>query len=186
VIGLRNLPWYAQCLLAAALAGLTIGLAAGLWPGGGEQLVSAVNWDSRPAAPVVPVELLLEKLQTSKQWDRGAVEPAETETPVEEEGEPELIRPGVFKYLHLVAILQDPLQPDAAQDAPRVAVMRVKNLPENMAPLLLIEADSGGLLQWRSGDMVAPEWHVSAITGSALLLKAEDGAEQLEYKLFEW
>lgn len=174
--GLKALPWYGQCLLLSAASGLVLGLLAGLWPDAQGQLLDSASWQRQERRMLAPVETLLEKLNTNQQWSRGAV------PTVEEESEnltetTTVMRPGVFRYLQLVAILQD---------SGLIAVMRVDRLPADMQTLLLIEPDSGGLLQWRPGDLVVSGWRVASVTATGLMLSVEDSNEQIDYELFEW
>jgi hypothetical protein len=175
----KRLPWYGQCLLLAATGGLVIGVLAGLWSGPQSQLLAGTDWQRQERRVRAAVEPLLEKLDSNDQWSRGAVEAVEAVAQGSEEptdtGTP--MRPGVFRYLQLVAILQEPGQ---------VAVMQVDRIPAEMQALLLIEPDSDGLLQWRTGDLVATGWQVASVTATGLMLSVEDGSEQVDYELFEW
>ena len=115
--GLKALPWYGQCLLLSAACGLVIGLLAGLWPGPGSQLLASANWQRQERPVRTPVETLLEKLSTNEQWSRGAVATAGEESEDLTDAAVAM-RPGVFRYLHLVAIVRDSGQ---------IAVMREMN-----------------------------------------------------------
>ena len=150
------LPFGARLGLAAGLGGLALGLLVGFMLSGSNFRGSADRWDALPPLTDVPVENLAAMLQRSGLWD------VENET--ESGAERDLPgRPGAFKYLKLIAIIED--------DS-RSAVMRITAEGRE-------EVEKGGILLPVNGDLVQVRQGEAIFEGWVL---AELGPTRLRFE----
>ena len=93
------------------------------------------------------VESRLEEVSANPQWRKSEPE-ADSDATVEIPG-----RPGVFAYLKLIAIVNEP-EP--------AALLRSENLPDKLAEQLLVSLDEKGLVKISEGEMIATGTIVNA------------------------
>ena len=174
---LDSLPLPAQLLGAACLSGLLLGLLIGTFSGGHSAQGVAVNLGQPWTHRELPFDSLMEAVLASEHWSRGA-QPIEDEVEEVEEPEPELPgRPGVFKYLKLVAILREPRLE---------AVLKPGKMPDSMRELMVSSANEAGLIHVKLDSEVAVGWIVSGISDTYLQITSVESGEIAEYRLFQW
>ena len=174
------LPPGARLCAAAALGGLMLGVFVGFLLSGSSFRGSADRWDALPPLSDVPVENLAAMLQRSGLWDaeKGADSAAEIDLPG---------RPGAFKYLKLIAIIED---------ESRSAVMRISaEGREDIEKEGILQPVNGDLVQVRQGQAIFEGWTLAELGPTRLRFErayssAERGegpdavTDSVEYDLF--
>jgi len=172
---LAAVPLPLRVLATAGLVGFILGLLLAALSGGQLNRGSSVNLGQPWTLREPPFDTLMESLLTSKHWSRGAAPAVEEEVV---EPEPEIPgRPGIFKYLKLVAILREPgLE----------AVLRLEKMPDAMRELMVSSPDETGLVHLQPGSVVTEGWVVSGLSDTYLQITGIESDEIVEYRLFQW
>lgn len=158
-----------------SLVGLLLGLLVGAFTGGQSSRSGAVSLGDPWVSREFPIDALMETLLTSDHWSRGAIPP---QAEIVNEPEPDTAgRPGMFKYLRLVAILREP---------ELRAVLKPEKMPDSEYALMVSSTNEAGLFQVSLNSVVAEGWVVSGISDTYLQIESVESGELVEYRLFEW
>jgi hypothetical protein len=155
----------------AVLFGLLFGVVAGLFSGASSEHRLVDDWEEFPDLTVAGVESRVKEVAVSPQWRRADVA-AESEAVLEVAG-----KPGVFAYLKLVAIVNEP---EVA------AIFRSETLPDKLAGELLVSLDGKGLARVSEGEMMAAGWRLTGVAETGVTVTREADGHVVNYKLFEW
>ena len=160
----------------ALLFGLALGVLLGALGQSSQSEGRSAAWTATELPQSVQTSELVEALSQSRFWEQALENMAgEAEEEPDSGGNPE--RPGVFRYLYLVAILQNP--------APE-AVLRLDKLPESMSEVMVSLPRETGLMHVSEGEMIASGWVVQQISPAAGVIQGQESGETVTYRLFEW
>jgi hypothetical protein len=169
---LDSMPFAARLCLGASLCGLLFGALAGIFLDGSKFSGSADSWETLPPLADVPVENLAALLRDSGLWDSGADTVAVDDAVLPG-------RPGAFKYLKLIAIIED--------DS-RSAVMRLAGEGRaDLAKESILLPMNGDLVQVRQGEAIFEGWVLAELGPTRLRFESvasTDSADSVEYDLF--